>query len=365
VENPFKRGENFKVKPSAQDLLDALNFEDFKKAFGDGFVRGLQTGGEFYAVIRITSVSTSTQTDLAASAQAAMDGLIASAEFKAELAKANQSASTKTEFSAMMLQRAGSGDDISPTIEIEEVKTRFKEFPKIVKNSPVAYEVEVATYDTLPLQVPTAEEQEAFLFALLDAREKKLRYIQTRNDLDFARRNPLFFESLPPNDVLTTATSVYTQLLNAVMDHAIKLSRGQITPPRVFDPSTLTPPITEPALIPLKRITTTAAPPTIQVPNLIGIDNVEFIRVLKSLGSSSVDELVAGLGLGRDVVEFLFLTAASGGGQIRLRVDREDDVFKEENITAFVINAQFPAAGTLVAKDAEILTMWVESPPIN
>jgi len=34
-----------------------MRFEEFTKAFGDSFVRGLQTGGEFYAVIRITSVS--------------------------------------------------------------------------------------------------------------------------------------------------------------------------------------------------------------------------------------------------------------------------------------------------------------------
>jgi hypothetical protein len=43
----------------------------------DSFVRGPQTGGEFYAVVRITSVSTSTQTQLAAQAQAALNGLIA------------------------------------------------------------------------------------------------------------------------------------------------------------------------------------------------------------------------------------------------------------------------------------------------
>jgi hypothetical protein len=365
VENPFTRGANFEVKPAAHALLDALRFEEFKTAFGDSFVRGLQTGGEFYSVIRITSVSTSTQTELAASAHAAVDGLITSLDFKAELTKANANASTKTEFSAMMLQRAGSGEEIAPTVEIDEVKARFKGFPTIVKNSPVAYEAEVATYDTLPLPVPTAVEQEAFLLALLDAREKKLRYIQTRNDLDFARRNPLFFESLPHDDVLTAATTVYTQLLNAVLDHAIKLSRGQITPPRVFDPSTLTPPIIEPTPIPLKRVTTPTTQLTVRVPNLIGIDNADFIRVLKSLGNSTVDELVAGLGLSPDVVEFLFLTAISGGGQIRLKVDREDDVFKEEELATFEINAQFPSAGTLVAKDAEILTMWIEIPPTN
>ena len=58
VQNPFKRGVDFSLKQSAKDVLDdpVTGVENFKKAFGDSFVRGLQTGGEFYAVIRITSI---------------------------------------------------------------------------------------------------------------------------------------------------------------------------------------------------------------------------------------------------------------------------------------------------------------------
>jgi hypothetical protein len=92
-----------------------------------------------------------------------------------------------------------------------------------------------------------------FLLALVDARDKKLRYIRTRNDIEFARTNPLFFEKLPASDQLLAASSTYTRLINAVMDHAIKLSRGQMVPVRMFDPSSLTSPITEPAPIALRR----------------------------------------------------------------------------------------------------------------
>jgi hypothetical protein len=223
----------------AQALLDALRFDEFKQAFGDSFVRGLQTGGEFYSVIRITSVSSAKQVELSASLQAEANGLIAGGSFEGQFAQANASASTRSEFTATMYQKAGTGAQISPTVEIGEVITRFKNFPAIASASAVAYETEVATYDTLPLPVPTPEEQEAFMFALLDAREKKMRYIQTRNDLEFALRNPVFFADLPSNEVLSSASIVYTKLINAVMEHAIRLSRGQITPPRVFDPSAL------------------------------------------------------------------------------------------------------------------------------
>jgi PASTA domain len=159
-----------------------------------------------------------------------------------------------------MFQKAGAGTQSSPTVDIASVVQRFKDFPAIAGANPVAYETEVATYDTLPLPIPTPEEQEAFTFALLDAREKKLRYIQTRNDLDFALRNPLFFQDPPPSDVLMAASQVYTRLINAVMDHAIRLSRGQIVPPQLFDPSMLSPPVAEPAPIRLQRVMVASAP---------------------------------------------------------------------------------------------------------
>jgi hypothetical protein len=254
VQNPFRRGKNFRVTQDARDLLTALRFDEFKRAFGDSFVRGLQTGGEFYAVIRITSVSTATQSELAASLQAEYNGLVAAGSFKAQYAQANASASSRSEYTATMFQRAGSGAQISPTVEISEVIARYKNFPEIAGASAFAYEAEVATYDTLPLPLPTPEEQEDFLFALRDAREKKLHYIQTKNDLEFALRNPVYFDALPPSDVLLGAISAYTKLINAVMDHAIKLARGQMRPPRVFDPGEASPPLAEPAPIPLPRV---------------------------------------------------------------------------------------------------------------
>jgi hypothetical protein len=171
----MKRGKGFKVTPDAKALLDANRFDEFKTAFGDSFVRGLQTGGEFYAVIRITSVSMGKQLELAATLQAEANGLLAGGSFIASFTQANSSQSTRSEFTAMMYQKAGSGAQISPTVQISEVIDRFKKFPEIASNSTAAYETEVATYDTLPLPLPTPEEREDFLLALADAREKKLR----------------------------------------------------------------------------------------------------------------------------------------------------------------------------------------------
>jgi hypothetical protein len=250
------RGENFSVKPQAQALLDASRFEEFGTAFGDSFVRGLQTGGEFCCVIRITSISESTQNELAATLRDEIDPLglttvLPKKDFEDKLAHANASKSTRSEASVKTHQRGGTG----APFDISEIITHLENFPEIIQTSPAAYETEVATYDTLPLPTPPPEEREDLLFSLRDARKKKLHYIETRNDLEFARGNPTFFEDLPSDDVLSNTIDVYSELINAVTRHAIRLSRGEFEPPRVFDPSELSPPLVEPAPIPLQRAT--------------------------------------------------------------------------------------------------------------
>jgi hypothetical protein len=365
VQNPFLRGKNFRVTQEAKALLDTLRFDEFKTAFGDSFVRGIQTGGEFYAVIRITSVSTTKQAELAATLEAEMNGLVTAGEFKAQYTQANSSASTKSEYHASMFQRAGSGAQASPTVEITEVIKRYKKFPEIALASAFGYEIEVAAYNTLPLPIPTPEEQENFLFALRDAREKKLYYIQTRNDLQFAYRKPLFFKELPPTDVLMSAIRDYTKLLNAVMDHGMKLARGQINPPRIFDPSDVS--LTEPLPIPLQRVTPNA-PPTIQVPNMVGISNYEFEEVMRCFNLGGVDACLSGSAMqdqdgnptptriqDRNVVQFLYLVATTPLGL-------KDDPSVIGSSSPFVCTAQFPSAGALVAEDSEIILQFEEIP---
>jgi len=184
-----------------------------------------------------------------------------------------------------MYQRAGTGEEISPTVSIDEVINRYKDFPVSVRDHPVAYETELATYDTLPLNTPTAVEQEAFTSALVDARETKLRYIETRNTIEFALRHSEFFQNPPSADILMIATQTYTKLLKAVTDHAVRLSRGEIKPPTFFDPSALSPPIVEPAPIALHRVAATVA-----VPNLLGSRLEDAVQTLDGLGLQFKDE---------------------------------------------------------------------------
>lgn len=254
VKNPLRRGKGFRViDDPAGRLLTAERLPEFNGAFGDSFVRGLQTGGEFYAVIRITSVSKDVEAKLAASAHAEASGLVASGSFNAALQQANNSESSRSEFIAMMYQNSGEGASSEPTANIEDVLARFKKFTEIANDRPAAYETEVASYATIPLPVPTATEQEEFLFALRDARNHQLDFIERRNDIDLALRHAELFVNLEPLASLREYSSSYTKLIGAVIDHAVRLSRGEFNPPKLFDPSSLIPPISVPTPLVLER----------------------------------------------------------------------------------------------------------------
>ncbi|WP_242273190.1 PASTA domain-containing protein [Bacillus cereus group sp. BfR-BA-01538] len=276
VTNSFIRGRNFHVKPEAEALLKSNRFNEFYTAFGDSFVRGIQTGGEYYCIIRITSIDIKTQTQLAATLKAEFSGLVADGSFKSEYSKANMSYFTKSEYTAIMYQRGGKGEQITPVVEINEALNRYKHFPIFSLQNPVGYETEIASYNTIPLPLPTQEEQENFNLALRDAREKKLYYLQKKNDLEFASRNRDFFENLPDNEIVQEAVITYTKLGAAVMDYGIRLSRGEIKPPTLF-----VPPLKEPAPIKLKRV---KLPETVTLPNVIGMDLTEAVHLLEENG---------------------------------------------------------------------------------
>ena len=133
VRNALRRGRGFRViKDPAKLLLDSQRFEEFRTAFGDCFVRGLQTGGEFYAVIRITSLSTTTQLKLSATLHAEYNGLVAAGSFQAAFELANQEASTRSEFTATMFQRAGGASNcrrLFPSAKQLAVTRTWRESP--------------------------------------------------------------------------------------------------------------------------------------------------------------------------------------------------------------------------------------------
>lgn len=243
VNNQVLRGRNFHLKEDARQLLTA-NPDAFSTAYGDSFVRGHFKGGEFFAVLRITSLDTAVQTDLAVTLQAEVNGAVAGGSFNGKYNEHKNEAHSRAEFHVEYYQKGGEGEEeIGTTTTVDEVKNRLKSLPSAVASHPFPYEIEVATYDTVPVPVPPKVWQDAFVVATADADRQRLRFLQKYNDFTFATEHREFFENPPPDAELRAAAQVYARATDAVTRHAIRLSRGEIDPPQLFHPAMVDPPL--------------------------------------------------------------------------------------------------------------------------
>lgn len=286
VYNAFEQVDQVEILPEARTLLEQP--DRFKTAFGTSFVRGLQTGGEFYIVLQTTSTNQETQSSLSASFHGDCQALVASASFEMAYNEAKQSSSSETRVSVLMYQRAGQDEQISYVSDPVGIIKRLKEFPAIARSNPAGYEYEVADYNTLALPDVNQEEVADREMALTDCAKLRLKYMTYRNDIQFARENRIFFADLPTDDVLGDMWEKYSRVVAAVQLHAQKIA-GRRIPPVIFDLSALEPPLDLP-IVNFKRVD---VPSDIPVPSLVG-NAVENAKAqLQSIGLEAESNSVA------------------------------------------------------------------------
>lgn len=232
VQNATRYGQGFRLTPEAKALLDSQRLADFQTAYGDMFVRSLKTGGEFYAIVRVTSTSSQDQQSVSASLQAEYNGLAASGSFSAAFKDSTERTHGETSVTVWTSQAGGQGDQASYTgQEAAQVIARMKEFPGIVHQHAAGCLAELATYNTIPLPLPTEEELEAREMALRDCVSQKMKLLTAIQDIGFAL-NPddakKYFVAVPSKDVLLQASDKYRAALSLLLSHAIKVSTGKI-----------------------------------------------------------------------------------------------------------------------------------------
>ncbi len=270
VQNAFELIDKVELLPEAKPLLE--DPEKFKTAFGTSFIRGFQTGGEFYVVLQVTSTSQQTQSSLSTSFQADCQGLAVGASFQMAYDQAKSSTTSVTQVSVLMYQRAGQDEQLSYVADPPSVIARLKDFPRIAREHPCGYECEVADYNTLALPAVNEEEVADREMALVDCARLRLKFMTRRNDIEFARENRMFFEELPTDAELADMWEKYSRAVSLVQLHAQKIA-GKTIAPTVFDLSVAAPGLTLP-IVNLKRAN---VPSDIPVPPLVGnaIDNAK------------------------------------------------------------------------------------------
>jgi len=219
--NAFRRVRNPHPTADADRLVADGKTEQFRQRYGHLFVRGVQTGGEYLAVISIVSESTQTQRDLAIELKAEMDGLVASGSASAKLSMKAEELRQRCETRVSVFQRGGSGQQLAFTGTIEKVMERLGGFADIVRQQPKAYAVQAASYDTLAFSEPPGpldiENQQE---VLADCMRKRLTLMTMRNDIEEVLHHPDFFESPPDRGKLSAWSEALTEALNRLMAHA-------------------------------------------------------------------------------------------------------------------------------------------------
>ena len=287
VQNAVRHGKGFHLTEEAKALLAAQDMDGFKRAFGDRFVRSLFTGGEFCIIARITSVSDEQQSKLSTSLHGHYTGLVTDVEFQAALETANKETHGQSDVTVKMFQSGGQGSQLSFTgQEATAIIARFKALPEFVHQHASGLEAELASYDTIPIPIPTPEEREDRIIVLNDCAVQKTRFLRTISDLQLAVEpgGSLLFDSLPSKDELTQMQGQYRDTLNGLMSHAIRVSTGRLDPPQLFVAKPAPPPIS------FKRklfIKSADAPVPVPVPPFAGGGPVQAhkISILSQFGS--------------------------------------------------------------------------------
>jgi hypothetical protein len=169
VTNALRFGSDFTPNASAAPLISQDDIEGFKRAFGDRFTQALHTGGEFYALVRITSSDVTHQSRIAASLHAELNGLAFGASFKSSLEDAQNDTRSHTEVDIQIHQTGGVGEQIQiPGTEADRIREHMNRFAAAAHQNAAAYEAELLTYDTLALPFPPLMELEDRLFVLED-----------------------------------------------------------------------------------------------------------------------------------------------------------------------------------------------------
>jgi hypothetical protein len=236
VANALRFGSGFTPTEAAKRMIAAGDEDGFKTSFGDRFTQALHTGGEFYAVVRLTSSSVEHQRKVSASLHAELNGLVTSGSFKGSLEDAEKDASSHIEVDIQVHQTGGVGGQIQiPGTEADRIREHMNRFAEAAHANAAAYAAELLTYETLALPFPPAEELEERRLVLEDCLTRRRAYWSAISQLAFAQSEEaaLIFDDLPPAAELLALQNEFRRVLNDLMAHARAVSQGT-TPAQFF-----------------------------------------------------------------------------------------------------------------------------------
>lgn len=150
VTNSFRQMRDVTLKPTAYDLLGAGKAARFREEYGDVFVSGILTGGEYFAVLEVHTDTADEMKALTKDVQTSVGvggaGFSAGEQFSESLRTVTKNRQVKVS----SFQAGGADTQVASTAE--EIVTKAANFAaQVAGDKGVPYAVELADYKTLDL----------------------------------------------------------------------------------------------------------------------------------------------------------------------------------------------------------------------
>jgi hypothetical protein len=191
VFNATRTLDNPVLSLEASDLLREHQNARFRDRFGDRFILGIKTGGEYFAIYKVESLDTTERTSIAAEIHARAGApVVAGGTLDADISSKIAASRSKLDVSVYVYQAGGSNTGTETTLDAIMQKARV--FPTLVGvDQGVPYSMLVHDYTELALPgdgltfVDVQNQQDVLTFnaGLLDG------FGAVINDIDFIRKN--------------------------------------------------------------------------------------------------------------------------------------------------------------------------------
>ncbi|TIT17825.1 MAG: hypothetical protein E5W70_31225 [Mesorhizobium sp.] len=205
------------LKDDAKRVLERSP-DRFQEMYGDSFVRGMRTGGRFFATVEVFTSSKSEQQSLSASVKGSYGLFSAQGSFSTEFKSAMESKSLK-----IRVYREGGVVPEDPT-SLEKVQEIARTFAATVKGNAVPYAVVLDRYSILdlPAQPNYIDLQHQMDVLAYCAKQRNIIWTEL-NNLDFIFTHREQFTEKPDTDEMATLVKYRADLLkdlDAVTDTA-------------------------------------------------------------------------------------------------------------------------------------------------
>lgn len=149
VENEKYRLKNPELKDEAKKILELYGEKEFIKKYGDEFIIGFGTGGEYIALIEAVSLSEERRTNLVGDIQTEIDFLIK--KFEAKGSYNSESTKQSSEKSLRIKSYRVGCKNAGFTVNLEQIVQEINHLALDVKNSSIKYSLIFSDYDILEM----------------------------------------------------------------------------------------------------------------------------------------------------------------------------------------------------------------------